>query len=185
MELDSYIGLSYDSKQTKFEPRCWNEFWSKHQNILKFLENTDEIDYEQKQKNMINGFVEFVKKWQEKSKKDNFKLTIASDNKVFDGGFINELIFQHYDNLLPFPYNFYTGKYDTFLETHSIQKGLLMVIDSSYVNKDWGYSDAIKQYYHIPEYKKEHNHLPDHDAYTIAFDMQVLLNIGKRKLTRK
>jgi len=42
----------------------------------------------------------------------------------------------------------------------------------------WGFTKRIEELYNLPSKKYEHDHLPSHDAYNIAFDYQVANNIS-------
>ena len=85
------------------------------------------------------------------------------------------MIHEHLVNVKPIPYTASTGEYSSFGETHSAQRGLLMYVDQ--YTKEWGFSDRINELFDVPEQQKAHDHNPANDAYTIAFDQQVLFAI--------
>lgn len=187
-ELDRLCLLGYfpepDSLgvKTVFYPQTWEEFWSKHQDVLEALIYTGPKTKKEREKEMIQEVQAFRKKWELKAEENNLKLEVCTDNNVFDGGFINCLLFEH-TRQLPLPYNT-LGEYKPFWETHSEQRGLLMAVDPEF-KQDWGYSQRIMELYDVPaRMEKLHDHNPANDAYTIAFDQQVLLHIrdGKIKL---
>jgi hypothetical protein len=165
-ELDRLFCPGYFPDQTKFEPRCWDQFWSKNQDKLKKLEYSGTLDPKQRQKEMIEQFQEFRAKWEKYCGENNMELVLVSDNNVYDGGFINQMIFAH-TNSLPIPYTASTQEYEVFYETHSMAKGVLL---SCGIDKDWGLFGELEKIYDFPKYKVEHDHNCDNDAYTIAND---------------
>ena len=78
---------------------------------------------------MINSFQEFRKKWEKYAKDNNKTPILASDNPVFDGGFINQLIFKYLSNVMPIPYSASEQEYSAFFDTHNEQRGLLFSVD--------------------------------------------------------
>ena len=180
--VDSISLLGYFPNKTQFEKRCWDEFWSKHQDILSYLVYTGELTKEQNQKRMINELMEFRKKWDIASRNGECNIVLVSDNKVYDGGFINEMIFEHTDSL-PIPYDT-LGKYRKFWETHSMQRGLLMAIDPA-GKQDWGLSERIEKLFDIPPSKIPHDHTPANDAYNIAREYQILKGIESGKYKKR
>ena len=129
---------------------------------------------------MIQTFQNFREEWELRAKSFNKKLEIVSDNKIFDGEFINNLIYTYLPTELPF--NAHTRPeakyqdYNSFWETHSEQRGLLMAVDPNF-NSDWGLTKRLNELYYIPSPLKLHSHMPDNDAYHIAWEQQVLLGI--------
>lgn len=173
-ELDVLFLPGYVEGKTKFETRCWDEFWSYHEDKLEELKYTGKLTFEERQREMIELFQEFRAKWEGLASQNDWQLEIVADNNVYDGGFINLLLFEH-TNDMPLPYNT-SGKYRQFWETHSEQRGLLMAIDPEFKGKS-GFSNRLKDIYDVPEPEREHDHNPANDAYTIAFEQQVLLGI--------
>jgi len=189
-ELDRLCLLGYFPKpdacgqQTEFDPKTWEEFWSKHQDTLTALTYTGTKTKKAREEEIVEQVQAFRRKWELNAEKNNLKLEVCTDNNVFDGGFINCLLFE-YSKQLPFPYST-QGEYRPFWETHSQQRGLLMAVDPGF-KQDWGYSQRINELYDIPAVmEKPHDHNPANDAYTIAFDQQVLLHIrdGQIKLKK-
>lgn len=182
-----YLATSFDPVETKFEKRCYNEFWLNHLDILEQLRNDKpELSYIAKHKEMIVGFVEFVKKWEIKAKKMKIKLYKISDNIAFDVHFINVLIHEHYGSqMLPFPYEFSTQQYAPLWKTTSCIKGFFLSIDPNNTvlkTKDMGFSTALQKFYpNLPKCHVSANHLPHHDAHTIAHTFVLLLDIASRK----
>jgi hypothetical protein len=184
-ELDNFFFKCYIPGETNFEQRCMDEFWSKNLEVLKTLEYHGDKTKKVLELEMITGFQNFRKKWELFAEENGKTLVLASDNKVYDGGFVNQLIFEHLPGTLPIPYSAGKQKYSAFYETHSEQRGLLFSVDSGY-DKNWGFTDRIIELYSgMPEPKKMHDHNPANDAYSIAFDQQVLFGIREGKFTLK
>lgn len=183
-ELDRFERCIYVHDETNFEPRCWNEFWSKFPDILTSLTYKGDLtSKESREREMITEFQAFRSKWEKYAEDNKMELTLYSDNNVYDGGFVNELI-NKYTNHLPIPYSADKQQYKSFYETGSIFKGILAIIDPSYA-KNWGFSDRVRELYNIPEMTREHTHNPADDAYTIAFDAQIVNGIISGKIVRK
>ena len=167
-------------ESTTFEPRCWDEFWSNNLDILSILKYHGPLTKSQRQKEMITQFQEFRANWETWAKENNYEYLLVSDNSVFDGGFVNQMIHEHLPGAKPIPYSASTGEYSSFGETHSAQRGLLMYVDQ--YTKEWGFSERINELFNVPEQNKPHDHNPANDAYTIAFDQQVLFAIQDGKI---
>lgn len=129
---------------------------------------------------MITAFQEFRSKWEKIADENNDQLTLYSDNNVYDGGFINQLIMDK-TSQLPIPYSSDKQKYGSFFETHSMLKGILAIVDPAY-NSNWGLSARVYELYNVPKKLKEPNHNPANDAYAIAFDAQVINGIREKKI---
>lgn len=208
-EVDNLFLPAYVPGETIFESRCYQEFWSKHLDKLELLKYTGKLDPAQREEEMITAFQEFRHKWETFAKDNDYQFELVADNNVYDGGFINNLIGTYlssnmagvsqdpenkekfYTPLeLPIPYSASHDQdtlqqtYKAFWETHSEQRGLLMVVDPSF-KKNWGYSQRIQELYDVPSPKKPHDHNPANDAYTIAYEQQVLLGIRDGRIQRR
>lgn len=107
-----------------------------------------------------------------------------TDNNVFDGGLVNELIKKYLD-VEPIPYSASEPQeYKPFWETFSQQKGLLAAVDPSF-KSDWGLTDRIFQLYDVQKPSVNHDHNPVNDAYTIAYDQQVLFGIRDGRIRKR
>jgi hypothetical protein len=177
-ELDSLFLPMYSRTNTRFEPRCFDEFWSKHLDILeklRYVEQGSNASTEEIEHLAVTKFQDFRRKWETYAEKNEMKLELVTDNNVYDGGYMNTLI-SKYTKDLTIPYST-SQKYSPFWDVFSQQRGLLMVVDPEFKG-DWGISKRIAELYDIPPMTLyEHDHLPHHDAYTIGFDQQVLLGI--------
>lgn len=180
-ELDNLFLKGYSQKETKFEQRCWDEFWIKNQESLKKLEYTGNLNYKERQFEMISTFQEFRKKWENIAKSNGYELDLVSDGCVFDSGFINEMIFEHLPEILPIPHSASTQEFSPFYDTTSEIKGLLSVIDPSF-KQNWGYSKRLYELYDVPIFDKKHDNNPANDAFTIAVQHQIVLNIRDKKI---
>lgn len=187
-EHDSLFLKGYIRGEVKFEARCWNEFWSNPKNKaqLETFIYKGPLSFEARQKEMIETFQAFRAKWEKKCAEDeSLTLLLVSDNNVYDGGFINDMIFKHMDGVLPIPYTASSPQiFGSFFETHSQQKGLLMKLDPSY-QRNWGLSRKINSMFHVPVINREHDHNPANDAYVIACEQQILFGISSGKIHRK
>lgn len=165
-----------------FEPRCWDQFWSKHSDKLIKLKYRGNLSFEERQKEMIVTFQNFRQKWEDKAREMKKNFYLVSDNPVYDGGFINQMIFD-YTKDMPIPYDM-SRSYETFFDVHSMQKGFLMAKDPSFMN-DWSFNKYIETHYDLPKREKEMTHDPSDDAYSIAYDFHILQLIQKGKIQNK
>jgi hypothetical protein len=177
-ELDRYYCNCYFPSETKFEKRCYEQFWSKNLDTLESLKYSGEKSKAEREKEMIEGFQNFRSKWEKCAKEDKIDYYLVSDNNVYDGNFINELINKYIPSSLPIPYNASDKEYESFFETHSMAKGFLL---ANGIKGDWNVMDKIRGIYEIPESKIKHDHNPANDAYTIAHDAQILFDLGLGK----
>lgn len=181
-ELDRMLECGYFEGATKFDQNCWDNFWCKNEKSLKKLKYTGKLDQYQREAEMVCAFLEFRLKWENLTEEKGWKLELVSDNGVYDGGFINQMMFEHTD-YLPIPYNVKDSSWNSLWETHSQQRGLLMAVNPEF-RKDKGFSDRINALYSIKKSTIKADHTPANDAYNTARDQQVLLGIrnGKFKL---
>lgn len=182
-ELDHLFLPAYFPGETRFESRCYREFWSKNLDILAQLQYKGPKSREEREAEMIIEFMQFRNKWEQHCEQHGKKLELVTDNNVYDGGFINLLIYKHLPSQLPIPYST-TGKYSPFFETHSQQRGLLLALDPNF-KSDWGLSARLEQLFALPSPSEKHDHLPHHDACTIAFEQQILHGIRAGKYQRR
>lgn len=182
--VDSLLIKGYYPDHTKFEERCWNEFWSKNIDQLKVIECDPLVDdYNRREINMVTQFRQFRIKWENYCTDNNFKLELVSDNKVFDGGHFNYLISKLSEDL-PMPFSAGSQRYSSFWETHSELRGFLMAVCPEF-DSDWGFINKLAELYHLPPKKVDHDHNPVNDAYNIAYEHMVLLNIKNGRVSRR
>jgi hypothetical protein len=178
-EIEKHFFPCYFPKNTKFEPKCWDEFWSKHPKKLEELIYTGNKKKNDRIKEIIIEFQSIRKKWEDISTELGYDYYLVSDNNVFDGGIINYFIV-NYTKDMPIPYTASKGEYSSFYETSSLLKGFLLSVDSkNSLKKNWGFFKRINELYDIPEKEKQHDHNPANDAYTIAYEFQSILAIAK------
>ena len=190
-ELDSLLLRGHMPSVTNFEKRCYDEFWSKHEDKLAELEYrftdeherqfvTREVTFAWRQADMIKKFQAFRRKWEANAKDVDLKLELASDNKSYDVCFLNEMIFDYCQDggaELAMPYTAsHPQTYSAFSETHSMARGLLMAIDPAFKGKG-GTTARIAELYALKPRARAHTHNPVDDAYGIAYDMQMMYAI--------
>lgn len=182
-QLDHYLAVNYRVGKTVFEERCMREFWSKHTNILEQLAYTGPLTPEAQECAMITEFQHFRRRWEAKARETGETLVLVSDNNVFDGAYINQLIAKHTVDLpLPFSAS-YPQTYQPFWETHSLLKGCLLCLNEQ--DQDWGLTERVQCLVRQDNTAAEtitHDHLPHHDAYTIACDYLNLRTLGAMNL---
>jgi len=178
-ELEHQLFPCYFPKQTKFEEKCWDEFWSKHEDKLKLLEYKGNKRKEERLKEVITAFQNIRRHWELTASELKNNYNIVSDNNVFDGGIINHYIIK-YTKDMPLPYTASEGKYSSFYETSSLFKGFLLATDPEFsLNNEWGFFKKIQEIHNIPKFEREHDHNPANDAYTIACEFQSVMKICK------
>lgn len=145
-------------KKSNFEERCWNEFWSKHVEILDSLQDKYNIHMVAGRKEFAEWIAFSLKLFEEMYE----KTIIVTDTTLFDTVCVGselklfKLTPLNYDNL---------GNYRSGVEVDSFISGLFGIDDRS----DWetrsGYFDA----YIKPLLLKEvdHDHHPENDATSI------------------
>jgi hypothetical protein len=188
------ISLPYEKSlsTTLFEERCWKEFWSTRVETLEKLksEQAFRTDTEAIARDLLSRFRE---KCEDYAKENGYKLIIASDNVSYDIGNLNQ-----FQRFMPFLYRLTDEGYNGVPAcTTSMQKGLLSVVDPVWLSfikerdadidwvnwlvennirdekgtvKWWSLTHRIRYLYHLPEPEVEHDHLPNNDAYTIAWE---------------
>lgn len=184
-ELDSFLYANYFDEKTIFELRCWDEFWCHNSKQLNKLIQMDKKvkGVKHGEHEMINKFHEFRQKWETYAKENNLKFYLCSDNPVFDGGMINKL-YHKYTNYKPLPYSALPDQtYDTLWDVHSIERGLLSCVIPEFQG-DYGYSEKLKELYSCPKFEKEHDHMPQNDAYNIAMEFQIIKGIQEDRIPR-
>jgi hypothetical protein len=173
-QLDSMEECGYFEGTTQFEEKC-GKFWRSNKNALDKLKYTGTSDQYQREAEMVCLFLDFRLKWEKLAEEKGFNLELVSDNNVFDGGFINQMLFEHTDHL-PIPFTVKDKKWGTFWETLSEQRGLLIAVNPDF-QKTGGFGARINKLYDVPKSTVKYDHTPANDAFNIARDQQVLLGI--------
>lgn len=191
-QIDQFLYCAYDDQAEKsWEERCWKEFGEKNKDVIESIKaNTStSLSPDGLRVDMIDKFVEFVAKWEKKAKEEGFRLERVTDNSPFDVHFLNDLIHKWDPARKPFPYTMSSPQeYSTLIETHSLTKGLLMMYGffsakgPEFVDKDWGMWPAVQELWDVGKPDITHDHMPNHDAYTIAWEFQKLAAIAKGEI---
>lgn len=188
-EVDSLLLAIWPENQVVWEERCWVQFWSKNQPILEKLKK---VAAEQQKENkrfgrreleagMIRDLVAFIAKHQAAAAKKGQQLLVVADTCAFDFHWINSLI----DNYLqgqykPLPYRFDNADFSHVVNVSDERRGLLRGLDNDAVNAGQCWKVILDKHgVQLPEAFlqaaecKQHDHLPDNDAYTIAIKGQL------------
>lgn len=165
-ELDSLFLPGYFPQDTKFEANCW-VFWKKFLDILQTLTYNGELSKIDCQKEMITEFMTFRSKWEKWCDDNGHELLVVSDNNVYDGGFLNQMIFDHLPKSLPIPFTVNKKKFGKFYETSSMKHILKKSLNCK-SNAD--FYAHLGKIFTPPAKKYDHDHNPAHDAYGIAYD---------------
>ena len=139
---------------------------------------------EERMREVILTFQQFRRNWETWAEENGYQYLLVGDGLSFDAWFINALIVKYLPSELPLPYSASTQKFSPLVETSSEQKGLLMAVDPSF-SSSWGLSSRINELFKVPSQEREHDHNPANDAYSIAFDQQVLFGIQDGKIERR
>lgn len=173
-----------------WEKRCWNEFWGKpeQKNILEMIYKYS-CEYPLTQSEMITKFINFVSKWEIYAKEHNISIYRGCDNSPFDTHYINSLIEKYipYDVSMVFPYKMSEKmKYSTHFDIHKIQYGFVLgyflgsgnkIYAKDMIKKNWGFNKILQEIFKYPPCEAVHDHRPDNDAHTIAYDLVCLLRL--------
>ncbi len=186
-ELDRWVGKAYVPGDCAFEERCKTEFWDNNPEALKACEyKGPSRSKPEREEAMIRGLLSFIEKWERKADEAGLKLDVVSDNAEFDFGFVDDLIFRHVPDAMPLCYRVTDGKYRRTWDTHCVQRGFLLAVDSEFaLNNTWGYTKRIEKLYDVPSDSVVHDHEADNDASTIAKENAVLLGIARGTIKRK
>lgn len=182
-EIDRLLVKNYFPNETNFEKKCWDEFWSKRTSLLKTFKYKGTLDKEANTKRLINEFINFRKKYESIAQERGIEILLVTDNKLFDGGFINYLITK-YTNENTLPCSALTGEYCQMIETTSAVCGLIKFIDKTDKN-NWGVYKRLNELYNLPRCDVSHNHQPDNDASVIAHNMYLLDQISLGKIKKR
>jgi len=182
-ELDSLFIKGYLPEKTKFEKLCKEEFWDKHPEILKLLICEDpKYDTPDKvEDHMLDSFTVFYIKWDQYAQFQNKQFHLVSDNKVFDGGIMNNLYSKWGGKMHVLPYRLTTCTYGTFWETHSMQKQVLRSIG---IEQDWNLTEKVQEVFDFEPFPWSSDHNPLNDSRCIASEYSDLLSIGPEQLTK-
>lgn len=151
------------------------------------------------------AFVDFVAKWEARAEQEKTILYRTTDNAAYDVHFINELIERHAPKgTLPFPYTMKRPQeYAPLYDVHQRQLGFLtgmaasgtMLVSAFYPDTSiqprwtkefWGASNSVAKFRAsltngptLPPPVRHPSHMPDDDAYDIAYQMVLLLTLER------
>ena len=198
-ELSCLFLAAWSDAECAFEESCWTEFWSKHPRVLKrikdhakqtcfqIINSTDNITpcFEKQEEHMIREFIHYVKKIQTEADEQKKKVIIVTDNACFDFHWISTLISKHCPSHYPLPYKFHNNAYGKVRDMSDMRYGMMLAIDKEATLQGMKWDKLIvKHNIKLPEAfvlatkLKQHDHLPHHDAYTIAIKMKMLLQLN-------
>jgi hypothetical protein len=209
-ERDTFLAACFKPNEALFEWRCVHEFWlgtqlqelAQRRSNAEIAAGTNASDtpmhileklaalspgntQDEAERIAIDGFVAFCIKWETKAREENATLMRCSDNAPFDTTWINKLLAKYRPDILPLPYEFSTGKYARHYDVHQMQLGFLGRQNAELITKYWGCGNAIEALWEVPPKTKQHTHMPDEDAYTIAFDLQVVVAAARGTLAER
>lgn len=181
---------------TVFERLCFDEFWSKHPDMLKQLEYKGPRSKKDMEGEALSNLRIFRSYWENYAINEmEGKIVVVSDNVSFDIGTIDQLMRQYFPESKNSLYQInFPEKYNGGIPcTHSMQAGLLSSVDPLWLmstKKDdepewiewlvkegevedgkpqfWSRTARIRYLYSIPKPEVDHDHNPANDAYTIA-----------------
>jgi hypothetical protein len=131
--------------------------------------------FEAQQKYLVETFLNFRQRWSERAAQEGKELDLCTDGS-FDIECLNRLIFQHTTHP-PLPYNAersYGRVWDVDSELHGFFLGQA---ESGQPVPAWNLQAELWSRYNLPCLELQHDHMPHHDAYTIAASHQALLGI--------
>ena len=186
-ELDRFSYNCYFPSECLMDTIYWETFWIHRISTLNSLKYTGVLAKNDAEYEMIKQFQDFRRNWELYASENNVELALTTDNPIYDGGFINQLIFKYLPTEDPIPYSASGDhKWRQLWNTDDQQRGLLSFIDPVFRDQ-FGLSNKIINMFQcvngnkLPPMKITHDHDPVNDAYTIAYDQQLLFGIRDGK----
>jgi hypothetical protein len=183
-EMDSLFLPCYVPDKTVFDEKCWDEFWSKRIVTLKSLTYDGILTPFEREHDVVQKFQEFREKWETYCEENDIEYYLVSDTNAFDAGCINHLLHIHLSDEMPIPYSASKKEYSSFINVSDYQRGVLAVVDPEF-SAYWGMTDKIEEMFEVPPKERDYDHNPTNDAYTIAYDFQILMGIKNRTVHLK
>lgn len=182
-ELDTLMIKGYLPGKTVFDRLRKLEFWDHNPEILVALQCDDPTlkTPEQVEAKIADRFAIFYIKWEQYAYFRDLQFHLVSDNKSFDGGLMNELFDKYEPELRRLPFRLWKGTYETFWETHSMQKQLLYSLG---ISQDWNLPEKVREVFDLPASPWQSDHNPLNDARNIAVEYSDLLGLGPEKLSK-
>lgn len=164
--------------ETKFEQKCWDEFWGKDEQKVQLadLRYEGSLSPLERQKEMINAFQDFRTKWELKAEAEQANYYLVTDNAIYDGGFLNDFLMTH-TKLEPMPMTASTQRYGSLYDIDQMLNGFLMAVDPKWTPRSYGMTSRIRKLYDIKAPNIPHDHNPANDAHNIAYDFCALMGI--------
>ena len=155
-----------------YEMKCYNEFWSKNEEMLELLQDSKRVNLVNSEKEMILNLQKALEEVE--SKFDNVKL--ITDTTSFDTVWLTILL-QKYG--YPGCAYYRNDQYRSCYELDSYQKGVYLVHPTDKTTP-WNNDKTFQSYL-----TAKHDHHPENDAKHILETWFATLNAQKRKLKEK
>jgi len=159
-------------KEKGYEERCWDEFWSKNENILDLLQDPIRIlQYDSRElvALWINNTLMVCERMYEKT-------IVVTDTTLFDTVCVGSELKRY--NFIPLNFT-RKGEYRSGVEVDSYIAGLFKISDPC----DWKLMGDVNQKYIDPLLlgKVEHDHHPENDAKSILLKYLAAISYAKQK----
>lgn len=185
VETDCCLYTAWDDSECIFEEEHWKEYWSENSSalrIIKLAAGLHKCDtLRKRQEQIIKGVIKFIEKQKKIYDEKNTKLILVVHNASSTVYWLNALITEFMPFYRPLPHCF------TDLEIRDvkdIQYGRLLSLDKEAARRgeEWEsildkHSIMSPQSYRISLLQKDYNHLPGYNAYKIALDAQMWLQL--------
>ena len=181
--LGTFFAAGYIKSVTRFDERCWAEFWVHHPKALEQLVYTGPLSFHKRQQEMIVKFQAFRSRAEHLARVRRVELALVTDTQVFDTGCLNQMIERHTRDL-PLPYRVSDQQYSTIWNVFSMQRAAVMLVDPLFKGCR-GFARRLSELYNVPASPFQHNHVPDKDAAHIAYDFWVLRQIALGHIARR
>lgn len=159
---------------TVFQKACWDGFWADKPDVLEKLYYKGSLPKEELEHDTLRKFHELRIKWEVRAAEEKTSLEILSDNMLFDGHILNSWYTKYMPDTHPLPYTASKGTYSGDMwETDSMLRGMLIGMGYK-VESPWGLTEAARLAIKAPEPEFKATHLPHEDAYSIAYDGQLV-----------
>lgn len=183
-EIDSLFLPCYFPNDTKFDQKCWDEFWSTKSDLLNKIKYEGPMTQHDRIRDVIKSFQEFRARWETFALRNNIDYYFVSDTNVNDAEAINQAIHNYFPDDMPIPFSASKKEYSDFINVSDFQRGFLMAIDPNF-NGQWGMTQRIIDLFEVPPRARKVDHNPVNDAYGIAYDFNVLLGIKNKRIVPK
>lgn len=208
-ELKTYLGACFKPNEALFEWSCVEEFYfgtelreldalrkGAASPVVSFTPRNmlDELKkktpssartQDDAERLALDGFVEFVRTAEQAALDAGATFIICSDCTVSDTHWINKLLEKYRPDLHPLPFSFLTDQWAPHFDVGQVQKGFLTQLNPNWITQGKRSTETIEKYWKVPAKLKQHTHMPDSDAYTIAFDMQAVIACSNKRIPMK